>query len=111
MAWSKKDASCTPSACRTGVISRTTFAYSGSKLASNTDPIGNVTTINTTTGGGLPLTVTDPNGVLTTLTYSPRNWLTSSVLTTGAGNLTRPPPNRPAPSAPPRLYGKVNCDM
>jgi YD repeat-containing protein len=73
---------------RTGVTPRTTFAYSASKLASITDPIGNVTTINTTTGGGLPLTVTDANGVLTTLTYNPRNWLTSSVLTTGAGNLT-----------------------
>jgi YD repeat-containing protein len=73
---------------RTDVLPRTTFAYSGSKLTSITDPIGNVTTINTAKPGGLPLTVTDPNGVLTTLAYNTRNWLTSSVLTTGAGNLT-----------------------
>lgn len=71
-----------------GLTARIIFAWSGSKLASITDPIGNVTTINTTTGGGLPLTVTDANGVLTTLAYNTRNWLTSSVLTVAGGSLT-----------------------
>jgi YD repeat-containing protein len=73
---------------RTDVTARTVFAWSGSKLAGITDPIGNVTTINTTTGGGLPLTVTDANGVPTTLAYNTRNWLTSSVLTVAGDSLT-----------------------
>ena len=47
-----------------------------------------MTAINTATGGGLPEKITDPNGVYTTLSWTPRNWLTSSVLATSAGNLT-----------------------
>ena len=35
-------------------------------------------------GGGCRLTITDPNSVLTTLSMTPRNWLSSSVLTTSA---------------------------
>jgi YD repeat-containing protein len=73
---------------RTDVVAKTTFGYTGGTLTSITDALSHVTTINTFKPGGLPLTVTDPNSVLTTLAYNPRNWLTSSVLTTGAGNLT-----------------------
>jgi YD repeat-containing protein len=74
---------------RTDVIAKATFGYNtGGVLTSITDALSHVTTINTFKPGGLPLTVIDPNSVLTTLAYSPRNWLTSSVLTTGAGSLT-----------------------
>jgi RHS repeat-associated protein len=47
-------------------------------------PAGLVTTYNTYNGYGQPLTVTDPNGVLTTLTYDLRARLTSSQAGTGA---------------------------
>jgi len=46
------------------------------------------TQITSHTGGGLPLTVVDPNNVTTTLTYSQRNWLLTSTVATSAGNLT-----------------------
>jgi len=46
------------------------------------------TGITSHTGGGLPLTIVDPNSVTTTLTYSPRNWLLTSTVSTGAGPLT-----------------------
>ena len=68
----------------------TTFGYSSSgALTSITDALSHVTSITSYTGGGLPLTVVDPNSVTTTLTYSPRQWLlTSSVSTTGGARTT-----------------------
>lgn len=42
-----------------------------------TDAVGNVTTYNTYNAYGQPLTITDPNGVVTTLTYDARQRLTS----------------------------------
>ncbi|HZR34508.1 MAG TPA: RHS repeat-associated core domain-containing protein, partial [Nevskia sp.] len=42
-----------------------------------TDALGHVTTVNSYDGSGRPLQVTDPNGLLTTLTYTPRGWLAS----------------------------------
>ncbi len=42
-----------------------------------TNPLGHVITIMAYDLNGRPLSITDPNGVVTTLTYHPRGWLTS----------------------------------
>lgn len=77
---------------RTDVTAKTTYAYAGGTtggtLISVTDALSHVTTINTATGGGRPKKITDPNSVHTTLSWTLRNWLSSSVLATSAGNLT-----------------------
>ncbi|MCE6978581.1 RHS repeat protein [Pseudomonas frederiksbergensis] len=75
---------------RTDVTAKTTLGYTSGTLTSITDALSHVTTVLTYKSGGLPLTVTDPNSILTTYAYSPRNWLTSSVLTlsSSAGTLT-----------------------
>jgi RHS repeat-associated protein len=69
---------------RTDVNGTTTYTYytctSGyqcGELDTVTDPVGNVTTYNTYNAHGQPLTITDPNGVVTTLTYDARTRLTS----------------------------------
>jgi len=69
---------------RTDVNSTTTYTYytcttgfQCGELQSVTDPVGNVTTYNTYNGHGKPLTITDPNGVVTTLAYDARQRLTS----------------------------------
>ncbi len=69
---------------RTDVNSTTTYAYytcttgyQCGQLHTVTDPVGNVTTYNTYNAHGQPLTFTDPNGVVTTLTYDARQRLTS----------------------------------
>ena len=69
---------------RTDLNSTTTYAYytctTGSQcgqVQTITDALGHVTTFNTYNGHGQPLTVTDPNGVVTTLTYDLRLRLTS----------------------------------
>lgn len=85
----------------------TSFTYTGSVLTQITNPLSQSTNITSYTAGGLPETVVDPNSVTTTLTHSPRQWLLSSVSTTGgaltttytydaAGNLTK----KPYPTAP-----------
>lgn len=73
---------------RTDVVAKTTYAYTGGTLTSITDPLSHVTTVNTYTGGGRPLTITDPNSVLTTLGYDSRLRLHTKVVTVAAGNLT-----------------------
>src|SRR5262249_31981934 len=77
---------------RSDLTAITTYGYdggtSGGTLISVTDALSHVTTINTATGGGLPKKITDPNGIHSTLSYNARNWLTSSVIATSAGNLT-----------------------
>lgn len=73
---------------RTDVTAETTFGYTGGTLTSVTDALGHVTTVNTFQPGGLPTEITDPNGAQTYLTYNPRNWLTTSVLTTTSPALT-----------------------
>jgi RHS repeat-associated protein len=62
----------------------TTYAYytctTGSQcgqLETASDALGHVTTYNTYNADGHPLTITDPNGVLTILTYDARDRLTS----------------------------------
>ena len=69
---------------RTDVNSTTTYAYytcttgyQCGELQTVTDPVGNVTTYNTYNADGQPLTITDPNAVVTTLTYDARTRLTS----------------------------------
>ena len=64
---------------RTDVNSTTTYTYytctTGSQcgqVETITDALGHITTFNTYNGNGQPLTITDPNGVVTTLTYDAR---------------------------------------
>jgi RHS repeat-associated protein len=67
----------------------TTFGHdSTSALTSITDALTHVTNITSHTGGGRPLTIVDPNSVTTTLTYSPRQWLTSSAVSGSGGTFT-----------------------
>ncbi|MBZ5505996.1 MAG: DUF6531 domain-containing protein [Acidobacteriia bacterium] len=74
---------------RSDVSAITTLAYDASgALTSITDALNHVTSITSHTGGGLPLTVVDPNNVTTTLAYDGRQRLTSSTVATGAGNFT-----------------------
>lgn len=74
---------------RTDISAVTTFAYDASgALTSITDALNHATGITSHTGGGLPLTIVDPNNVSTTLTYDGRQRLTSSTVVTSAGNLT-----------------------
>jgi RHS repeat-associated protein len=73
---------------RTDVTAKTTYAYTSGTLTSITDALSHVTTITNAQGGGLPTKIKDPNGILTTLAYNNRNWMTSSVIATSAGNLT-----------------------
>lgn len=64
----------------------TKYGYdSTGALTSTTDAIGHVTNITAHTGGGLPLAIVDPNGVTTTLTYSPRLWLITSTVSGTSG--------------------------
>jgi RHS repeat-associated protein len=69
---------------RTDVNSTTTYAYytcttgfQCGQVQTITDALGHITTFNTYNAHGQPLTVTDPNGVVTTLTYDARMRLTS----------------------------------
>jgi YD repeat-containing protein len=60
------------SGCATGGA-----CHSLGDLRSVTDALGHVTTYNTYNANGYPLTMTDPNGVVTTLTYDVRQRLSS----------------------------------
>jgi RHS repeat-associated protein len=50
--------------------------------------VGHVTEITSHTGGGLPETIVDANGVTTTLTYTPRQWPLISVVSGPTGGYT-----------------------
>jgi len=65
---------------RTDVTVKSTFTYSSGALATITDPLSNVTTINTANGTGQPTKITDPNSVETDLVYDNRNRLTSKTV-------------------------------
>ena len=52
------------------------------------DALGHNTNVATYKPGGWPLTIRDQNHTLTTCAYSPRLWLTSSVMASSSGNLT-----------------------
>jgi RHS repeat-associated protein len=56
-----------------------TTGYQCGQLQTVTNAAGQVTTFNTYNAYGQPLTITDPNGVLTTLTYDAHQRLTSRV--------------------------------
>ena len=74
---------------RTDVVEKTTYAYdSTGALTGITKPLNQQTTISSHTGGGLPQTIVDPNGVTTNLTYDPRQHLLTSTVVTSAGNRT-----------------------
>ncbi len=74
---------------RTDVNGLTQFTYDGSgALTAITNALGQQTRITQHTGGGLPLTVNDPNSVTTTLTYDGRLHLNTSTVHTAAGSLT-----------------------
>ncbi len=73
---------------RTDVTAKTTYTYNGGTLVTTTDAMGHVTTVTEAQGGGLPTKIRDPNGTFTTLAWNNRNWMTSSVIGTSAGNLT-----------------------
>jgi RHS repeat-associated protein len=69
---------------RTDVSDITTYAYytcttgyQCGQVETITNALGQVTTYNTYNAHGQPLTLTDPNGVVTTLTYDARQRLTS----------------------------------
>jgi RHS repeat-associated protein len=74
---------------RTDISELTSFTYDGSgALTKITNALGQATNITAHTGGGLPLTIVDPNKVATTLTYDARQRLLTSTLSTAAGALT-----------------------
>jgi RHS repeat-associated protein len=85
--WSGTGQELTVQLPRTDLTAKTTYAYTSGALTSITDALGHVTTISSYTGGGLPLTVVDPNSVTTTMTYDGRMRLNTSTLHRGAGNL------------------------
>ena len=74
---------------RTDVVAKTQFGYdSTGALTGITDALGHITQITSHTGGGLPLTVIDPNHITTTLTYDGRLNLNTSTVHSGSSNLT-----------------------
>jgi RHS repeat-associated protein len=74
---------------RTDVVEKTTYTYdSTGALTGITNPLNQQTTISSHTGGGLPLTIVDPNGVTTNLTYDPRQHLLTRTVVTSGGNRT-----------------------
>ncbi|MEL7480099.1 MAG: RHS repeat-associated core domain-containing protein [Pseudomonadota bacterium] len=81
-----------------GAGDTTSFTYDSSGfLASVTDTNGHTTTITSVNGNGQPLGFTDANGLVTTLSYTPRGWLssvnaggeTTTLTYDDAGHLTR----------------------
>jgi RHS repeat-associated protein len=100
--WSSTGQLLTAQLPRTDVTAKTTYTYTSGTLTKISNALAQATNILTYTSGGYPKTITDPNSVLTTLSYNPRMWLTSSVLTLSsahtltttlaydsAGNLTK----------------------
>jgi len=74
---------------RTDVVEKTTYAYdSAGALTGITNPLNQQTSITSHTGGGLPLTIVDRNGVTSNLTYDPRQHLLTNTVTTSGGNRT-----------------------
>jgi len=72
---------------RTDVVEKTTYSYdSTAALTGIANPLKQQTSITSHTGGGLPLTIVDPNSVTTRLTYDPRQHLLSSTVMTSGGN-------------------------
>jgi RHS repeat-associated protein len=67
----------------------TSFAYDGSgALVKITNALGQATSITAHSGGGLPQTIVDPNGVTISLTYDARQRPLTSTVTTSQGPRT-----------------------
>ncbi len=67
----------------------TNFSYSGTgALTKITNPLGQITNITQSSGGGYPETIVDPNGVTTTLTYDGRQRLLSRAVSGSGGTFT-----------------------
>jgi YD repeat-containing protein len=74
---------------RTDLAELTTFTYDASgALTAITNALGQTTNITAHTGGGFPLTIVDPNGVTTNLTYDARQRLLTSTVSTSQGPRT-----------------------
>jgi len=81
---------------RTDVTDTTSYVYymldgvnhHHGDLESVTDPLGHVTTYLTYDGAGRVKTMQDPNGVVATLTYTPRGWLASRSVGSATTSLT-----------------------
>jgi YD repeat-containing protein len=87
--WSGTGQELTVKLPRTDVTAKTTFTYdSTGALTQIQDALSHLTKITSHTGGGLPLTVVDPNSVTTTLVYDGRMRLNTRTLRASAGNLT-----------------------
>jgi YD repeat-containing protein len=71
---------------RTGTTVKNTYTYTGGALTSITDQLSHATTINTYNGTGQPTQITDPNSVVTNLTYNNRNWLTGKTVVASPSN-------------------------
>jgi len=72
---------------RTDVADITKYTYNASGyLATVTDALGHVTKFTSYSKRGLLLAETDPNGIVTTLTYDPMGRLLTSTVATSAGN-------------------------
>ena len=57
---------------RTDVVQKTSYTYdSAGNLKTVTNALGHVTTVNAVNAAGLPTAITDPNGVVTNMTYDP----------------------------------------
>jgi YD repeat-containing protein len=73
---------------RTDVADITAFDYDQSgNLVRVTDALGHETAITAHDGAGRPLTVVDENGIETTLAYTPRRWLATVTVDSGAGGV------------------------
>ncbi|MEX0902367.1 MAG: DUF6531 domain-containing protein [Pseudohongiellaceae bacterium] len=72
---------------RTDVNDTTTYAYTPEGfIAAVSNSLGQTTTVTAYNNRGLPLSMTDANGVVTNMSYHPRGWLlTSTVTDPGAG--------------------------
>jgi RHS repeat-associated protein len=72
---------------RTDVVATTSFTYdTNGNVSTVTDALGHVTTLTNYTGSGLPLTMIDPNNVVTSFTYDPRDRLLSRTVHAASGN-------------------------
>jgi RHS repeat-associated protein len=73
---------------RTDVKITTTYTYTKNNLSTVTDALGHVSHITSYNHSGLPLSMTDANGVVTTFTYDARERLLTRTIQAASGNAT-----------------------
>jgi RHS repeat-associated protein len=74
---------------RTDLVAKVVYTYdSSNNISTVTDPLGHVTRITNYNGSGLPLTMIDPNGVVTRFTYDARDRLLTRTVQAASGNAT-----------------------